>query len=242
MIPCVMSDPAGPLPYDLTPDDAQLVWNNYLKNYKLPTVSEVEVTNASFKIPIVTAIMLLIIGTLIFRKSRDQSKKLNWGLLVILMLIAGIGLFFRNTIEIPFIKKTSFSNPQSQELISELLRNTYRAFDFREEEDVYDKLAISNDGVLLSDIYIQTKKSMILENQGGIQVKLKGIELSEAIEIDSEGDELAYQCAWTVEGDVGHWGHVHRRINQYQAIIRIKPVGGVWKMVDLEVLEESRLL
>jgi len=107
---------------------------------------------------------------------------------------------------------------------------------------VYDKLAISNDGVLLSDIYIQTKKSMILENQGGIQVKLKGIELYEAKEIESEGDELAYQCAWTVEGDVGHWGHVHKRINRYQAIIRIKPVNGVWKMVDLEVLEESRLL
>ena len=128
-------------------------------------------------------------------------------------------------------------------LVSELLKNTYRAFDFREESDVYDKLAISNEGELLSEIYIQTKQSMVLENQGGIQVRLKAVDILDVNEIESDEDEgLAYQCNWIVEGNVGHWGHIHRRINQYTAEIKVKPVDGVWKMYGLDIIEETRQL
>ena len=37
-----------------------------------------------------------------------------------------------------------------------------------EESKIYDKLAISVEGELLTDLYIQTKKSMVLENQGDL--------------------------------------------------------------------------
>ena len=139
------------------------------------------------------------------------------------------------------MEKSSFSRPEAAGLVSSLLRNTYRAFDFREESDVYDKLAISNDGALLSEVYIQTKQSMVLENQGGIQVKLKSIDILGVQEVDSrEADVLAFRCQWVVSGDVGHWGHIHRRVNQYEAIVHVKPIDGLWKMVDLEILEETR--
>ena len=39
--------------------------------------------------------------------------------------------------------------------------------DFREEEDVYDKLAISVSGDLLTDIYLQSRKSLQIEQAGG---------------------------------------------------------------------------
>ena len=162
--------------------------------------------------------------------------------MVVLVIIGVLAFPFYTTIEIPFMRKTSFNKPQAQQLISQLLKNTYRSFDFREEEDVYDKLAISNEGDLLSEIYIQTKQSMVLENQGGIQVKLKSIDVTDVSEVSSDGDGLTYKCDWVVEGNVGHWGHIHKRINQYQAIIKVKPSDGVWKMYDLQVLEETRRL
>ncbi|MCH6563586.1 MAG: hypothetical protein IH800_14345, partial [Myxococcales bacterium] len=46
---------------------------------------------------------------------------------------------------------------------------------------------------------------------------------------------------WNVAGSVGHWGHIHQRKNQYRAEIKVAPIGGVWKLVDLEILEEERL-
>ncbi len=38
-----MTDPAGPFPYDLTPDDNVLKWTNYLKTYTIPTVDKIMV-------------------------------------------------------------------------------------------------------------------------------------------------------------------------------------------------------
>jgi hypothetical protein len=42
-------------------------------------------------------------------------------------------------------------------------------------------------------------------------------------------------------GSVGHWGHVHIRKNQYDANITVEPVGGTWKITDLELVEEKRI-
>ncbi len=48
-------------------------------------------------------------------------------------------------------------------------------------------------------------------------------------------------ATWNVAGSIGHWGHVHQRKNQYRAEINVSPIDGVWKLVDLEILEEERL-
>ena len=127
-------------------------------------------------------------------------------------------------------------------LVDQLLKNTYRAFDFRNESDVYDKLEISNTGDLLTEIYIQTKRGMVLENQGGIQVKVKEVNILDVNEEDSDKEGISYNCKWTVKGTVGHWGHIHSRINQYNAVLTIIPDNGVWKVFDIDMIEESRLL
>ena len=59
-IPCMMTDPAGPFPYMLMKEDSALVWENYMKNYQLPTISEVKVQNASIYVPFISILMLLI--------------------------------------------------------------------------------------------------------------------------------------------------------------------------------------
>ena len=126
-------------------------------------------------------------------------------------------------------------------MISHLLKNTYRAFDFREESDIYDKLAISNDEQLLAALYIQTKKRMVLESQGGIQVKVKDVEVIDGEEVSSNAEGIAFKCKWIVKGDVGHWGHIHSRTNQYEAILHIKPENNVWKLNEIDIVEEVRL-
>ena len=44
-----------------------------------------------------------------------------------------------------------------------------------------------------------------------------------------------------VTGSVGHWGHVHNRVNQYQAELDIIAVDKRWKIDGMEVLQEERL-
>jgi hypothetical protein len=221
-----------------------LVWENFLKNYKIPTISEVKVENASVYVPYITILLAILLGAM-FRKNgsnvRRWKTKRKWtGILLLLLLF----LFWpiRWPVEIPFVKQNSFDVSESRLIFSSLLKNTYRAFDFRSEGDVYDKLATSSEGNLLSEIYIQTKKSMVLENQGGLQVKLKDVVVVDAELVEKEEDGLVFRTRWIVEGDVGHWGHIHKRTNSYDAFIKIRSVDGIWKMYDLEIVEEARII
>jgi len=36
-------------------------------------------------------------------------------------------------------------------------------------------------------------------------------------------------------------GHIHQRLNQYEAYLTIKAVDGQWKITNLEMLKEQRL-
>jgi len=133
------------------------------------------------------------------------------------------------------------SNDAADEVVTGLLHNVYRAFDFRDEEKIYDVLERSVDGDLLAQIYLETRRGLELANQGGARAKVKEIEV---IDLDTEqADQGGFtaRATWNVAGSVGHWGHIHQRQNQYQAILRIQPIDGEWKMTGLEILEERRL-
>jgi len=124
-----------------------------------------------------------------------------------------------------------------------LLKNVYRAFDFREEGDIYDKLALSVSGDLLEQIYLQNRKSFAIKKAGGAQAKVKKVEV---IDIDMErvkgqGITFRLNTRWTAMGSVGHWGHVHMRKNYYNALITVSGIDGRWKITDLELLEETRI-
>jgi len=243
-VPNVATDPAGPMPYTLKTNDHILTWTNYLKKYKLPTISNVVVTSSNIDLIKYGGGLLVFSGLILLILAGLKRKKLSFNAAIILLfgfLIFLSGRFYSYHITLPFFSKTTFSKPEASDLVRQLLKNTYRAFDFREESDVYDKLAVSNDGDLLAEVYLQTKKSMVLENQGGIQVKVKEVEVLDVEEVSSENKGMAYQCKWIVRGDVGHWGHIHRRTNQYSAILNVKPVDGVWKLFDIDIIEETRL-
>ena len=63
----------------------------------------------------------------------------------------------------------------ANDLVFKLLRNTYHAFDFRDESDIYDVLGESVSGELLEEVYLQIRKSLELEVRGGPRVRIKGI-------------------------------------------------------------------
>jgi hypothetical protein len=52
---------------------------------------------------------------------------------------------------------------------------------------------------------------------------------------------FVYRCRWSVAGSVGHWGHVHRRINQYDAVFTVEPVDGQWRIAAIDLREEKRV-
>ena len=135
------------------------------------------------------------------------------------------------------------SDEERESLVLGVLKNVYRAFDFREEEDVYDKLAISVSGDLLTDIYLQSRKSLQIEQAGGAQASVKQIDIIEtsAQRSNKKKGAIDIRAKWSASGTVGHWGHIHIRQNVYDAILTLAIESGAWKINQIEVLEEKRV-
>jgi hypothetical protein len=242
-VPATSIGPEGPWPYDLQPSDSIMKWKNFLKNYPLPTVTQQQVEAALVHVPLFSIVFVLMLGFLLFRNGWSVQGLSKWRkfFFVLYMLFAIMSYPIGFAAEVPFLTKKAYATPEARELIGQLLRNTYRAFDFREEGVIYDKLALCNDNDLLQQIYLQTRRSMAIENQGGIEARVNEVVMTTVEELTDEDEGLAYRCGWIAHGEVGHWGHTHRRINQYDAIIKIRPVDGAWKMYELELIEEKRL-
>jgi hypothetical protein len=243
-------DPAGGLPSYVTPDDNILTWTNFLKTYVPPTVAKIEVDTSltTIKIPVASVLCLLAmlpIGLQI-RKRRKNTK--STGLLIgltVLLFGASFGLypFLKVSVAKPAILAPKISDDQAVAVLNSLLKNIYRSFDFREEEDVYDRLATSVSGNLLSEIYLQNRKSMVVTQAGGARARVKEIEILDVNvnNLDNNPLRRLFHTKWTAMGSVGHWGHIHIRKNQYEAKITVEPVDGAWKITNLELLEEKRI-
>ena len=69
---------------------------------------------------------------------------------------------------------------RAADVVGGLLRNVYHAFDYRQEERIYDTLAHSVAGDLLQRVYLETRGALELQNQGGARVKVKGVAIEAA--------------------------------------------------------------
>jgi hypothetical protein len=249
-VPATATDPAGPLPSFVTPDDNVLTWTNFLKNYQMPTVRQVAVseTLGEIKIPLGS---LLFAAAIVpagwrLRARRRAGKPLVVPSVAIVVLLGGALVSYPYTqvrIARPGLMAGDLTDQQAQQLLQALLKNVYRAFDFRDENAVYDKLALSVQGDLLTDIYLQNRKSFAVQRAGGAQARVQDVDIRQARAERQAGDTLTYAIRgqWTATGTVGHWGHVHTRKNQYDAIVTVKADQGGWKLSGLEVLEEQRI-
>jgi hypothetical protein len=249
-VPADAVDPAGPFPSYLTPDDNVLTWRNFLKTFKMPTVAKIEVDEAltTMKIPLASALCLLAVLPLglQIRKRRQGGRPFSLHIGLVAVLIAGSVLlhpFLKVAVAKPAAMAPKMSEKDAVVVLDSLLKNIYRSFDFREEEAVYDRLATSVSGDLLSEIYLQNRKSLEVTQAGGARARVKEVEILE-VEVNHLKDRplgLLFHAKWTAMGTVGHWGHIHMRKNQYEANITVEPVDGAWKITDLELLEEKRI-
>ncbi|UCH49569.1 MAG: hypothetical protein JSU95_07280 [Betaproteobacteria bacterium] len=249
-VPATSVDPAGPLLSFVTPDDNVHTWTNFLKKYQEPTVEAVAVSGSlgELRVPVGT---LLCIGALLplgwqIRRNRRNGKSLLVPVSVFVVAIIGaVALYphFAASVPKPAAVAGALPDERAQQLLQSLMKNVYRAFDFRREDDVYDKLAMSVSGDLLSDIYLQNRKSFAVQQAGGVQAKIKEVEVLQAGAERVGARPLTYAITgkWSAMGTVGHWGHVHMRKNLYEAIVTIANTDGRWKITGLEILDESRV-
>jgi hypothetical protein len=232
-VPASAVDQAGPLPTYLEPDFRVLEWQNFLKQPDLPTLRILEPPPSALADWIHRSRWILAIAALGVSAWWARSPRKRIGVVVAAwMVVAACFWISRDTFD---------SEERMSEVMSGLLHNIYRAFDYRDEERIYDTLARSVTGDLLTAIYLEARSGLELASQGGARVKVKEIDLIEFEAKSANSGGFSATATWNVAGSVGHWGHVHQRRNQYRAELNVAPVDGEWKLVALEILEEERL-
>lgn len=239
-IPAAATDEAGPLPTVLEPDAPVLRWQNFLRNPTVPTLVEVAApasyTGALSVLGwLCVALLALVVAWQLAETLRGRGPgRRGLALTALLVLVAGAALGLG--------RLRALDDERAAKILAGLLHNIYRAFDFRDEETIYDVLERSVAGDLLTGIYLETRRGLELASQGGARAKVKDVSL---VKVDAQefgaGEGFRARCTWTVAGSVGHWGHVHQRINQYEAEIEVRPIDGAWKITRLDVIQEERL-
>jgi hypothetical protein len=131
---------------------------------------------------------------------------------------------------------------KSREAVAEsLLRKVYRAFDYHSESDIYDALARSVQGDLLADLYLKIKPGLIMQEQGGAVAHVQEVKVVKTEEVGQSERGFAERVTWQVQGTVEHWGHIHTRINEYSADLKIESAGASWKIIALNVARQSQV-
>jgi len=240
-VPTAATDEAGPLPGLIDRSDPVLVWTNYLKNPADLSPRAVESpppTWTRWLRPVgggglvLGGLLLAFAGVASLRR-----RRVAWPRLVpatLLLAAAGWALLAGRAAQV--------DAAEARDVVAKLLYNVYRSFDFRQEEEVYDMLASSVDGPLLESTYLETRRALVLQSQGGARAKVNEVELQPVEPVALPGRAgFRVDADWTVEGSVGHWGHIHRRLNRYRAGMTVEPVAGVWKITGMDVTSEERV-
>jgi hypothetical protein len=180
---------------------------------------------------IIIGIAMVALG--VFTKLRAAHPVLAASI-TLSVLVAGGGVYWLG-------QHSRQSEDETRQVVSRLLQNIYHAFDYRKESKIYDVLSYSVEGDLLTTIYLETRKGLLLANQGGARTKVKDVTVTNVETSDAADAKMNVRATWEVTGSVGHWGHVHTRKNQYNAELLLSPQSGNWKIEDLEILEEQRI-
>ena len=238
-VPLVWSDPTATERVVLTAGRPDVVWSNDLSSFATATVEPIQVDPP--RLPLLSLVLVAAAAGVLVAQMRRRRK--SAALVVSYPLLIGAAFmypFVRTPLDLP---GTAPSRAETAAIVESLLTNVYRSFELRDEEAIYDRLAVSVTGDQLQEVYLENRRALELENRGGARAQVDDVEVLGVTSVrrNREGGYRA-EVLWTISGSVNHFGHVHYRQNRYDAEIDLQPVDGIWKIRHIEILEERRVL
>ena len=236
-------DAAGPFLSPLTQEDPILLWKNHFKVNPHPDVTAIMLEDGG-QLPALVYVLggLALLGAgigvfgLVRRETVGPVPTYAGFALAVLGVAGGAFAAQQDARRIPDMAQEELAT-----LAEGLLTNVYRAFNFRTEAQVYDRLALTLDDGALEEVYLAQRDALRIDRAGGAEARVTSLDVREATLQPHDPGALRLQTDWTVTGQVGHWGHAHSRTNAYLADLVIAPVEGSWKILDFDVLRQDRL-
>jgi hypothetical protein len=224
----------------LTAESPTLRWVNELAEDPVPTVSAVAVEPVRVPVPLLSFVVLAALALLAVSLRRKGAA---WpiGLARVALAVAVLlGPVADVAVALPL--GSAPSEGQARRILAGILPNVYRAFEYREESAAYDRLAVSITGPTLTDIYLEHRRALEMEERGGARARVEAVEVLDVPSVSPAPDGgFDAQASWTVSGTVTHFGHRHFRQNRYDARVVVVPVADSWRIRSIDILDEERV-
>ena len=141
------------------------------------------------------------------------------------------------------LNQNSPSKAESAKILHGLMLNTYRAFMLQQDEDIYDALALSVSDEFLSEVYLQNRENMRMNDPDGTMAIIHQLDIKSIDTMTQKKDgNIGIVVNWDVYGSVHHQKHVHYRCITCTAKVIIKPTENYWKLAKIQLLDEQRVL
>jgi len=236
------SDPESTRDVVVTAAQPVLRWRNQLREDPLPPVDAVVVRAPTLEVPILAlAVVAAVVVLLRFAVRKNRAARGVTARLAMAGALA-IGPVWTVGLPVPLGLASVPGTPEARAIARSLLENVYRAFDYRDEETIYDRLAVGVSGEQLTKIYLEHRRGLEVEKAGGAQARVEAVEVTAVRDIQpATGDGFRAEVEWAIAGSVTHFGHRHVRQNRYLAELEIAPEHGAWKLRDVDLREEERV-
>ena len=160
-----------------------------------------------------------------------------------------------------FTNRKNHTKIELDQLFKDTHRSIYQAFDLENDERIYQALGQALHGSVLDQVFQSTYDALILREEGGARAKVTHIiplQLESIQEVDLSHElkkELKtlkirqvhhFKYHWRIAGLVEHWGHTHRRVNDYQAFYIFahlkddKHMQPIWKIIAVDPISQRR--
>lgn len=242
-VPATVTDPEASGTTVLTAEAPALEWLNQLAEDPAPVVTATAVEPASLWLPLASLVVLAAalvwtIGPM--RRRRDATS------LALLRIMLAVALLVAPIANVAVAMPESFGmTPDAngaRRILSGVLPNIYKAFEFRDEATAFDRLSLSVTGDTLTEVYLEHQRALEMEERGGARARVEAFEVTDVSDIRAgEGGGFVAEAGWNVGGTVVHFGHRHFRQNRYEARVVVVPVEGSWKIESITILDEERL-
>jgi hypothetical protein len=242
-IPATVIDPEASVSAILTAGQPALRWENELMENPIPTVAGVAVEPARLPLPLISLALFIAAVALFVSGLRGWRRTTSFAAARIVLALALIaGPLAQLAVALPASINRTISAGQARRILAGVLPNVYRAFEFRDEAAAYDRLAVAVTGETLTDVYLEHRRSLEMEERGGARVRVDAVEVLDVGGIEPRDDGgFNADASWTIGGTVTHFGHRHFRQNRYDTRVAVVPVDGMWKIRSIEVLEQERI-
>jgi hypothetical protein len=242
-IPATVIDPESSRTMALTVEAPALRWTNELLEDPIPTITAVAVEPPTLPLPMLSlALFALAIALAVTTVRGGRNATAFAAVRVTLALALAAATVAQVAIALPASIARTTSSDQARRVLASVLPNVYRALDFRDEGTAYDRLALTVTGETLSDIYLEHRRSLELEERGGARARVDAVEVQDVRDVrPTEDGGFEATASWTVGGSVTHFGHRHFRQNRYDTRAVVVPVDGNWKIRSIEILEQERV-